>query len=297
MEAIGKRSAWCLAALGLLISACVGQADSLHVELPTDDDSSVGAGGSKPMDTEPMCPHEGEPLTDVTVFPECSDCKVGGARCVPNFLLPPESLDKFDTCGTDKVCVPEVILKTEGNFIPKTCQSIFESEGRCLSQCLPSVAPKADSLPQDTCETYESCVPCFDPFTGDETGACAQSCDPGPVQEAARVPECCGGLGYCLPADKLGDKAEQLSQDVCTQDKYEAVCLPKGFIQPGYKPMTCIDGGVIGGGAGVCLPDCLPAVQGLLASLTLDQEGCMPDHLCAPCDHPITGNPTGACDL
>jgi hypothetical protein len=297
MALLMRRSGVWLVACGLVLTACLTQSDPVRVDLPTDDDAAAGgAGGSEP-DGEPMCPHVGDALTDVAAFPECSDCAVGGARCVPTFLLPPEALSKFAECGSDKVCVPEIILVSAGRFIPATCRSLFDSEGRCLSQCLPSVAPKADKLPQDSCAASESCVPCFDPFTGDETGACAQSCDPGPAEPAVQVPECCGGLGFCLPAEKLGDKAEKLGQDNCTQHKYAAVCLPKAFLDPAFKPMTCMDGGFIGGGEGVCLPGCLPSVQGLLADLTLDQEGCPADHLCAPCDNPITGKPTGACDL
>ena len=91
--------------------------------------------------------------------------------------------------------------------------------------------------------------------------------------------------------------ADDLGQDSCAQHQGSAVCVPVSFLEPGFKPASCIDGSVLGDAPGVCLPSCLPAVQGLLTGLLLDQEGCPQNHLCAPCDHPITGNSTGACDL
>ena len=141
-------------------------------------------------------------------------------------------------------------------------------------------------------------MPCFDPFTQEPTGACEQSCDPGPAEPPLEIPTCCEGDGLCLPQDDLGDKAEQLAEDNCPQNNGPALCVPAAFLEPDFQPMTCWDEQPIGDAKpGVCLPACLPAVQGLLQDLLLDQEGCPASHKCAPCDNPLTGEPTGACDL
>jgi hypothetical protein len=216
---------------------------------------------------------------------------------VPKFLLPPEKLDSFSECDAENVCVPDIILETKGQFIPDTCTSVLGTEGRCLSRCLPTVAPKAADLPQDICAAADVCVPCYDPFTSEPTGACEQSCDPGPADPPIEIASCCGGDGVCLPSAEVGDKANDLGQDICPQHQGDAVCVPSSFLEPDFKPMGCVDGNFLGDGEGVCLPECLPAVQGLLTGLLLDQEGCPDRHICAPCDHPITGDPTGACDI
>ena len=141
-------------------------------------------------------------------------------------------------------------------------------------------------------------MPCFDPFTHEPSGACSQSCDPGPTEEPVAIDTCCSGDGVCLPTDDLGEKAEQLAEDVCPQHNGPALCVPAAFLEPGFKPASCWDDQLFSGPQpGACLPECLPSVQGLLQDFILDQEGCPDNHRCAPCDHPISGEPTGACDL
>lgn len=281
-----------------LIVVCVACAPGEKIVVDMDDEEPPAtADEAEPESDELTCPHVGEPAADVTAFPLCPSCEAGGARCVPKALLPPDKLSSFGECDADNACVPELIMETRGQFIPQTCRSVLGSEGRCLSRCLPSVAPQAGGLPQDNCAAVDVCVPCFDPITAEPTGACEQSCDPGPAEAPIELAGCCHGDGVCLPSAAVGDKADDLAQDICPQNDGPALCVPKPFLEDGYKPMTCTDGSILGDAPGVCLPDCLPAVQGLLQDLLLDQEGCQTGYKCAPCDHPITGNPTGACEL
>ncbi len=287
-----------LGMFALLIGACADPGKKVVVEGDPNQEQTPAVDEEEPSEEEEaVCPHVGEPLVDPTGFPSCPSCSAGGAACIPKVLLPADKLASFADCDADNACVPNIIIETRGNFIPDTCASVFGAEGRCLSKCLPSVAAKADSLPQSTCAASDACVPCFDPFTQAPTGACEQSCDPGPVEEPVEIASCCSGDGVCLPSELVGDKADQLSQDNCAQNEGERLCVPNVFLDPNQSPLSCVDGNILGDGPGVCLPQCLPAVQGLLESFVLDQEGCPSNHLCAPCDHPITGNPTGACDL
>jgi hypothetical protein len=251
---------------------------------------------TEPTDPEISCPHLGDALTDVTAFPSCA----ADAHCLPTGLLPAESAAKFDDCDDgESKCIPDYVLETKGNYVPATCESALSSEGRCVSRVMPGLDAKADSLPQDVCTVDELCVPCFDPFTSEPTGACEQGCDAGPTTQPIQLPTCCSGDGLCLPSEELGEeKAGKLGQDTCAQSGGPNVCVPTPFLNPDYQPYSCIDENLFGPDLpGVCLPECLPAVQGLLTGLLLDQEGCQAEYKCAPCDHPITGKPTGACDL
>jgi hypothetical protein len=285
-----------LALSALFVVACGEQGGKIVVE---ESDAPPAQSDEQPPEEEEqaVCPHVGDPLIDPAGFPECSNCSAGGAHCVPKSILPADKLDAFTDCDADNACVPDLIIATRGNYVPTTCDSIFGAEGRCLSRCFPGMDEKADTLPQSNCDAADVCVPCFDPFSGESTGACEQSCDPGPHEGPIELAACCSGDGICMPIESVGSKADDLGQDSCAQHQGSAVCVPVSFLEPGFKPASCIDGSVLGDAPGVCLPSCLPAVQGLLTGLLLDQEGCPQNHLCAPCDHPITGNSTGACDL
>ncbi|MBW2529656.1 MAG: hypothetical protein JRI23_36105 [Deltaproteobacteria bacterium] len=286
---------------GLFVAACAfaacGEQGQKYVMDPTTTTTGQGqGGGGEGGGEEAVCPHVGPPLIDPASFPPCTNCDAGEAACVPKVLLPPEKLSSFSDCDADNVCVPFIIIETSGNFIPATCDSVFGAEGRCLNKCLPSVAPKVETLPQSDCSNAEVCVPCYDPFTQEPTGACEQSCDPGPVEPPVELQTCCSGIGVCLPTEAVGDSADKLGQDVCAQDGGEWLCVPSALLEPDYVPLSCIDEFIFGDEPGVCVAECIPAVQGLLQDFTLDQQGCPEKHLCAPCNNPITGSPTGACE-
>lgn len=270
----------------------------------TEDDGGLDSSGSGHTDdssssggtTEPECPHEGPPLLDVTTLPECPSC-AGGAHCLPGSLVPPESQGQLASCDADSLCVPDMFIETGGEFIPPTCESLLGAEGRCLSVCLPSVAEQAGSLPQATCQANEVCVPCYDPQDGTDTDACWQGCDPGPSEPPVQLPECCDGLGKCVPSAAVPpDKVDKLPQDTCPEDVDQLVCAPNVYIDdPNYKAATCQTEGLfgIGGGPGGCVPGCL--VSGFEDLLT-KQGSCQDGWKCAPCTNPLTMASTGACD-
>jgi hypothetical protein len=255
--------------------------------------NTPASGGSGGMEEE--CPHMGEPVLDPSGLPPCPMC--AGGHCVPNVLVPPESAASLADCDAESKCVPDLFIETGGNFIPDTCDSIAGFEGRCLSVCLPAVSDQVDLLPQSSCPPEHRCAPCYDPFTGEETGACAQSCDPGPVEPPGMFTECCTGRGSCIPASLIPpEDADQLGQDTCASNMDK--CVPDGFADDTFVAQPCDTGTIetIFGpeyGPGACLPDCIPAVDNLL----IGQDDCADGYKCAPCLDPLSGDPSGACDF
>jgi hypothetical protein len=238
--------------------------------------------------SEVDCP-PGEPPLDPELLPECDFCP--DARCVPNFALEEDQIAMLAPCSDSSTCVPELFIETNGQFLLTRCTSLNGAEGRCLSPCIPAVSSQADLLPADVCTDGWLCAPCYDPLTGEDTGACRQSCDPGPTEEPVVFTECCGGLGSCVPESLVSEEqAAQLGVDTCTGDG--VLCAPKDLADPTYTPPRCDS---VGGVEGRCLPECLPDIQAQ-ASL-LPQSTCDAGHLCAPCYDPTTGEDTGACRL
>jgi hypothetical protein len=203
--------------------------------------------------------------------------------------------------------VPEEFISKNGKFIPETCKSIGGFEGRCLSTCLPQIAEQAAQLPVDICDAAtQVCAPCYDPFTGEPTGACSQSCDTGPAGPAQKFAKCCGDLqGTCIPGGNIpADQKEQLGQDVCPQDSGEMVCVPDPILnaqQSGvpFYPQACETSFwlqfLLGSqySEGGCLPECIPKVAD---APLVDQGDCPDAWKCVPCTDPQTGQPSGACE-
>lgn len=246
---------------------------------------------------EPRCPHEGPPVVDPATLPVCGG---GGAHCLDEKLVPPALAPKLARCDATSLCVPDPFLRSGGRFIPPTCTSLGGFEGRCLHAALPDVASQKDLLPQSTCAPEERCAPCFDPRDAKDTGACKQSCDPGPKQgppacphagppvfDPARFPSCyAGGGAHCLPQNMVTPQlASQLAP--CSG----GYCVPDAFIRTAgrYVPPTCNG---IGGGEGRCLHRAIPKVA---SQSDLLQSTCATFERCVPCTNPIDGTDTGAC--
>src|SRR5262249_39622936 len=134
---------------------------------------SCDPGPTKPAPTGP--PH-GPPYITPNKSPECAED--GQAHCVPPSLVPSSMASQVAKCSSG-LCVPDVFLANAGQYIPQRCNSIGDAEGRCLHQSIPKVSEQS-FLPQDVCEDYEKCAPCFNPIDGSDTRACKLSCDPGP---------------------------------------------------------------------------------------------------------------------
>lgn len=257
-----------------------------------------------------MCPYEGPPLLNPLAFPDC-DPVCGGSHCLPATLIPAAQQSLLASCnGGAGFCAPDKLIETAGNFVPKACRSIANSEGRCLSTCLAPVAAQAALLPDADCDAGEKCVPCFDPTNGGAaTGACTLACDapkepavtfscanpPTNLLDPATLPDCapaCGGA-HCVPEALVSDAQKSLLAPCAG-----GYCAPDSIITSGgYKnPKTCVS---IAGVEGRCTSTCLPAIQAQ-ASL-LPKANCATGEVCAPCYNPLAGDdydvPTGACNL
>ncbi len=255
--------------------------------------ATCGDDGSKDPIT---CPYQGPALIDPSAYPSCPACTAGGAHCLPTALVPGEFANRLASCDASSLCVPDDFIASMGKSVAQSCASVGGAEGRCLSPCLPEVADQADRLPQSSCNASQVCVPCTDPLTGQETGACGLTCDAGPTQPPMLFPDCCSNRGKCVPTSLAGADASKLGQDVCP-DGQDYVCAPTVMIEGDYVAQSCSATGVslIFGSKykpGACMPDCLPDVQNPL----LGKNGCDDGYKCAPCYDPLTGNPSGACD-
>ena len=250
------------------------------------------AGADVSEDAQPDaddCVHTGPPVIDPAIFPACDLCD--GAHCVPAALLPAEQVDLFADCDANNKCVPDLFIETGGDFLLASCRSASDAEGRCLSTCLPSVQAQLALLPQDTCAASERCVPCYDPTSGDETGACSLACDPGPQEPPVTLPTCCGGIGSCVPASLVpAEQQSLLGQDTCADPN--TLCAPNELLDPSAHPDACRS---VNDAEGRCLPACLPAVDAMKD--LLPQDTCADTHLCVPCYDPTTSDSTGACEL
>ena len=246
---------------------------------PPPPDPDAGSGGE--------CVPE-DPVIAPELLPTCDLC--ANARCVPLSFVPEEQQALLADCGDAGKCVPDLLIETNGNYTLATCRSLNDAEGRCVSTCLPAAAEQADRLPTAGCGTDEVCVPCYDPTTGEDTGACGQGCDPGPTEPPVTFALCCGDLGSCVPSAAIpADQRDLLGPDSCEGD---ALCAPMDLVDSTFRPPSCDS---IAGVEGRCLPACLPAVAAQADTLPMDS--CAATHLCVPCFDPTTGEATGSCSL
>jgi hypothetical protein len=203
-----------------------------------------------------------------------------------------------DSCeDAHALCVPEAQL--DAGYRPGECRALGDREGRCWSSCLPEVAQQASRLARAECAEGELCVPCFDPLSGDATGACDRDGD-HPREPARPLAECCdaaaGPLGRCvsiaaLAATVPATDLERLAADRCTGS--EELCIPEAWLESGdSKAAACRAPGDL---EGRCMPACLPDIAKLAAQLR--PMSCAQGELCAPCFDPRSGADTQACRL
>lgn len=235
------------------------------------------------------CVHTGPPVIDPGLFPVCNLCE--NAHCIPSVLLPASQKDLLADCDSTSKCVPDLFVETGGNFLLASCRSVADAEGRCVSTCLPSVQEQEASLPQDSCVDGERCVPCFDPFTGNDTGVCSISCDTGPKEPPVLLSTCCDGIGTCIPSDLIPSEQQSLlGQDTCADPSM--LCAPNELLDPSAKLDPCRS---VSDLEGRCVPACLPDVQAMKDMIP--QDVCEDTHLCVPCYDPFSGAATGVCEL
>jgi hypothetical protein len=264
--------------------------------------ATSSSSGQQPL----PCPYEGPPVVEPASLPACPTTVCGGgAHCVPTSLLTPDQASSLADCDAQSKCVPDPFIATMGNYIPPACTTVFGSEGRCLSRCIPEVAAQAAALEgAPGCGPSEVCAPCYDPFDQMPTAACTQSCDPGPKEPAPpALPGCCDGKATCVPKAAIPDAQEdKLDDDSCDEDGDNgpaSLCVPNELLDPAWKPtVKCETSWLIQTFKGKeykeggCLPGCLGAVQ----QIGIKQGDCPDGFKCAPCKDPNNGGaPTGAC--
>lgn len=280
-----------------------------------------GAGGACVEDPN-TCAMECPDGALLDLFPTCPTDVCGQpSRCVDPGLagISEEQSALLADCPDGSKCVPEEFIATFNKFDLVNCTSVNGFEGRCLSECLPPVAEQIDFLPVDVCQAGERCTPCFDPFTGEPTGACGLSCDdpPSTQPEVNSFKPCCQDKagGHCLPVALVG----QASADILDASECEAmgetgtVCVPdvvyeQVAAQGSFTGAACeVDQLIVFTGTsneGACLPRCIPEVDAQSKMIELQaeespfpidlQSDCPNGFACLPCIN--QAEYTGACD-
>jgi len=214
--------------------------------------------------------------------------------CIPTELVPDDQRQLLgpDTCGGgDALCAPDALLDPDG-YVAPTCLGPGNQEGRCLADCLPQVAEQGGLLAQGSCDDAHSCVPCYDPLSGEATGICSLPGDPGPLLPPMPYERCCEGTGTCVPGELVPvEQRDLLGEDTCAQATPN-MCTPNAFLAPDYVPPACDGAGDL---EGRCLSTCLPLVADQIELLS--QADCEDVQACVPCYDPFSGEATGACSL
>jgi hypothetical protein len=188
------------------------------------------------------------------------------------------------------------MISTAGNFKPPSCTSfagVPQSEGRCLSNCLPSVSSQA-SLEQSSCSGGNKCAPCWNPISGVVTGACSTSSCDAPVDAPYLFPNCClyngTAQGRCVPKSQVPSAQQgNLQQDVCSSSVY--LCVPDinlpGSGQTGqgcHVSFTIVPPFNYDGS---CISNCVNLGLGTL----YPQANCPNNYTCIPCSSAPAGSP------
>jgi hypothetical protein len=157
-------------------------------------------------------------------------------------------------------------------------------EGRCVTSCFVQSSPIVSRLQQASCLAGEICSPCFNPLTGESTGACERDGDAASEPAPTAFAECGAGFGYCVPMFAAGNASAQLSQLTCDAGE---LCAPKNKVA---DPNACFERCVASLGAGACVPAFLSSAFAIF----LEQSSCADNEQCAPCV--LFNDRTGVCD-
>lgn len=283
--------------------------------------AAAGGGAGPCVEDATTCVRECPDQALVDLFEPCPSEVCGQpSRCVDPAIagISEEQSSLLADCPDGKKCVPELFIATFNQFDLVNCSSVKGFEGRCLSACLPPVAAQAGFLPDAGCQPGELCTPCYDPFTGEPTGACGLSCDEPPLTAAEEnvFKPCCQNKagGHCLPLELVGEQAAKRFDKVECEGLGEAgtVCVPdivyeqvaaQGFFQGAPCELDILIIAKTASDDAACLPRCIPEVeeQSVMIEMmdtspfTIDlQSNCPDGFACLPCtDQTI---PTGACE-
>ncbi|MDJ0762483.1 MAG: hypothetical protein QNJ97_05785 [Myxococcota bacterium] len=212
---------------------------------------------------------------------------------MPSSLVPDENVAFLnrDSCDVDYLCLPTEFVAFD-SYVPASCRSTLDAEGRCLPSCLPDIAEQEDLLPQDQCPEHYLCAPCYDPFDGNTTELCDLGNDTGPAEPAVTFDKCCHEQGWCIPTELVpAEHQSRLGVDTCDGDG-PMLCMPEEFRQDDFVLASCRS---TQRAEGRCVPICLPEVADQMDGLP--QDVCPAYYRCAPCYDPFDGESTGLCEL
>jgi len=255
-------------------------------------------------------------VLDPAQFPPCAP----DASCVHQQLIAStgntDLLSQLAECPDSEgtYCVPNKLIASAGNLIPASCTSVANAEGRCMSKSLPQVAALGDLLPVADCDNNEVCSPCFDPVTGDSSGACNLACDTGPNQDPVVFASCENTGGRCVPMADLppGQLATLAERDCLANAGANHMCVPNQILQAGpfvlcrgntvltvnVRLGSCLNTNILDITGSTLLPEgnILVPAPGNPNALTESATGCADafgsGFKCVPCEQ--NGAPTGA---
>ncbi len=284
---------------GRCVSLCVPEVKILQDYLPVDvcdEDERCApcynsATGVSMGTCEMSC--DTGPVEAPFLFERC--CNSVGA-CAPSIMVPANVRDQLgqDTCEAGELCAADDFFDIE--YIPAPCDSTairknetttVVLEGRCMPDCIPSVATFAESgiFPQDICPEHFVCAACYSP-AGHPTGACIFPGD-NPVDPPPDLDKCCGApgteMGTCVAAEVFSSSPfmeEMLDEGDCQE--INMLCIPNELMDPEYAPTTCESAASL---EGRCMSKCIPGVQ-LMEDFFPTAPECESHQLCAACYSP-----------
>ncbi len=242
------------------------------------------------------CETAGADILNPTDYAPCA----ADAHCLPANLVASAGSalqEQLATCPNDanSYCVPDHFIRTGGAYTPPTCTSVAGAEGRCLSTVLPAISERGALLPQATCAATERCAPCYDPLTGEDSGACRTTCDTGPTSAAVVLTACEDNGGRCIPTTSISAAQQGVLDPRDCQDTVGAgyMCVPTIILANGPYTRCSGNGFFVDVDNGVCLPTNILNIDG---SGFLPSGNCDEDvgdgYKCVPCIR--DGRPTGA---
>ncbi|MEY4579027.1 MAG: hypothetical protein RL701_3730, partial [Pseudomonadota bacterium] len=222
-------------------------------------------------------------------------CCSGAGTCIPQGSVAASDAMRLgkDICGSALLCAPAELAEDATLYVAPSCKSFGRIEGRCLLSCLPDVMKDGQRLQRDGCAENALCVPCYDPLTSKDTGACKVGGDPGPKAPPAPFATCCDGNARCIPETIVpADRRASFAANSCDPGTH-SLCVPRVWVNDANaKPATCT---AHGGAEGRCMSECLPEVARRGSQLRVD--ACEQGEKCVPCYDPISGESTGSCDI
>lgn len=211
-----------------------------------------------------------------------SACCGDFGTCIARGLVPAGLASRLpvDACGSALVCIPTPYIDDPNHVMP-ACVALAGREGRCLPACVAAAAAGAGRLEQAACQVGELCVPCFNPITGEDTGACSVPPD-HPQQQSQPFERCCGtgadAFGACIPDLLLSEQQRgALLPDTCSDTT--ARCVPLALLTPPGALPSCTTGAP-SATARVCVQQCF---VGTRLSRLLPQGSCGEAERCVPC--------------